>query len=59
VERKMVRFILNGEHVENPESWEMTLLRYLREKRGLTGTKNGCSTRHCGACAVLIDERTV
>ncbi|MBE3556816.1 MAG: (2Fe-2S)-binding protein [Firmicutes bacterium] len=31
----------------------------LRDRLGLTGTKIGCATGHCGACSVLIDERLV
>ena len=50
-----IKFILNGTSVEVwvPPHW--TLLRLLREKLGLTGTKEGCGIGECGACTVLLD----
>ena len=49
-----MNFILNGRNVEinKPEG---SLLSYLRNVAGLTGTKEGCSTGACGSCTVLLD----
>jgi xanthine dehydrogenase small subunit len=52
-----IRFNLNGEWVEETSvSPTMTLLRYLRDVRGLTATKEGCAEGDCGACTVAVVE---
>lgn len=52
-----VTFMLNGTRVtvENPPPTR-TLLDWLREDRGLPGTKEGCNEGDCGACTVMVTD---
>ena len=55
--RQPVRFVLNGEPVQlDGVDPNLTLLRYLREDAGLTGTKEGCAEGDCGACTVVVAD---
>ena len=51
-----VTFLLNGETVEVAAGPTDTLLDWLREVRGLTGTKEGCNEGDCGACTVMVTD---
>jgi carbon-monoxide dehydrogenase small subunit len=50
---------VNGDLVEFLCEAEDTLLDCLRDRLGLTGTKEGCGTGDCGACSVTVDGRLV
>ncbi len=52
-----VAFRLNGEMVELADADPTgSVLDYLRETKGLTGTKEGCNEGDCGACSVLVGD---
>ncbi|MCB1328443.1 MAG: (2Fe-2S)-binding protein [Maritimibacter sp.] len=50
---------INGDVVEFLADPRETLLDVLRDRAGLTGSKEGCGTGDCGACSVLLDGRLV
>ncbi len=49
-------FSLNGAEVRVDTPPARTLLDWLREARGLTGTKEGCNEGDCGACTVMVTD---
>jgi xanthine dehydrogenase small subunit len=52
-----IAFLLNGETVRVRVEPTRTLLDWLREERGLKGTKEGCNEGDCGACTVMVTDR--
>jgi carbon-monoxide dehydrogenase small subunit len=59
VSKVHVEATINGEPVEFLCDGHETLLTALRDRLGLTGTKEGCATGDCGACSVLLNGRLV
>ncbi len=52
-----VAFVLNGDPVEVPDEGD-SLLGALRDRLGVTSTKDGCSPQgQCGCCTVLVDAK--
>ena len=51
-----VTFLLNGETVQVEADPTRTLLDWLRDDRGLCGTKEGCNEGDCGACTVMVTD---
>ena len=50
------RITVNGKEQKFLIEADLSLLVFLRESLGLTGTKNGCSGKgHCGACTVIVN----
>ena len=50
---------VNGEPAEFICTPDETLLDVLRNRLGLTGSKEGCGTGDCGACSVTVNGRLV
>ena len=54
-----VRVTVNGRVMEGQAEARMTLVDFLRDVVGLTGTHIGCEHGVCGTCTVIVDDVAV
>ena len=57
--KMIVQLEVNGEAREVLADPRDTLLELLRDRLGLTGTKEGCGNGNCGSCTVLMNGAPV
>ena len=57
--RSAVSMTINGARRTAEVEPRMTLLDFLRDVIGLTGTHTGCEHGVCGACSVLLDDAPI
>ncbi len=55
----MVSLTVNGKSWSGELPVEETLLEFVRNRLGLTGTKRSCESQVCGACTVLVEQRPI
>ena len=53
--KSVISLTINGDEVDAVVKDNLTLLDFLRDQLGLTGTKKGCEQGECGACTVLLN----
>lgn len=57
--KRKIRIKVNGRVQAASVDASMTLLDFLRDVLGLTGTKKSCELGNCGACTVILDGEAV
>jgi carbon-monoxide dehydrogenase small subunit len=57
-DKRTVSVTVNGTPHEREIETRLTLADFLRHELGLTGTHVGCEHGVCGACTVLVDDRS-
>jgi aerobic carbon-monoxide dehydrogenase small subunit len=54
-----VAITVNGVRREADVEPRLLLVDFIRDHVGLTGTKIGCDTSHCGSCTIHLDGKAV
>ena len=57
--KEKIELTVNGKPYEVLVKPSETLLQVIRERLGLTGTKEACSLGDCGSCTVILDGKAV
>ena len=57
--KNFIQLMVNGQSYELVLEPQWTLSFVLRNKLGLTGSKEACAEGACGACTVIVDGRAV
>ncbi|MBP7212875.1 MAG: FAD binding domain-containing protein [Anaerolineaceae bacterium] len=57
--QEFLQTTVNGQFLELEGKTETTLLKYIRERIGYTGSKAGCEEGECGACTIYLDGQAV
>ena len=55
----MIKLTINGQEKNWDGDPDLSLLWFLRDEAGLTGTKFGCGQALCGSCTVIVDKQAV
>jgi carbon-monoxide dehydrogenase small subunit len=56
---KEITFVFNGNPMKAMIEDHWTLLHFIRDELGYTGTKEGCGSGECGACTVIVDGEAI
>ena len=54
-----MKLTINGQEIARDVAQHHTLLEFLRDDIGLTGTTECCAEGECGACTVLLDGKAI
>lgn len=54
-----INLTVNGKRISTTTDGTKTLIKFLREDLGLTGSKEGCSEGECGACTIILNGQAV
>ena len=55
----MIKVKINGQEQNWDGDPDLSLLWFICDEAGLTGTKFGCGEALCGSCTVIVDKQAV